>query len=217
MWRWCQISNRCIYIFFIYRCSESNSASFVSELLLCLKLLNAFGRAEDGELSYSTTPVPVLEPLVAESIVLSPSAETLRGDAPSPTSPPCSRASEPEDDGKINSSTASVLEKYSLPFVLFLFCFFKYLLCRCCSWLRAHLVDSTSVSESAVPFSIFFLFLISRCMDHSLSCSFSLIYYVDPHLLTMIRANMMRKKVTITTVNERVSVQAVTAISKLLD
>jgi len=57
------------------------------------------GIPEDEEQSYSaTTPVPVLEPLVAESIVLSPSAETLRGDAPSPTSPPCSRASEPEDD-----------------------------------------------------------------------------------------------------------------------
>jgi len=56
------------------------------------------GIPEDEELSYSTTPVPVLEPLVAESIVLSPSAETLRGDAPSPISPPHSRASELEDD-----------------------------------------------------------------------------------------------------------------------
>jgi len=61
------------------------------------------GIPEDEEYSYSTTPVPLLEPLVAESVVLSPSSETLRGDPSSPTSHPShlSHASEPEDEASL--------------------------------------------------------------------------------------------------------------------
>merc|ERR1712071_381811 len=57
----------------------------------------------DEEYSYSTTPVPLLEPLVAESVVLSPSSETLRGDPSSPTSHPShlSHASEPDDEASL--------------------------------------------------------------------------------------------------------------------
>ena len=66
--------------------------------------------AEDQELSYSTTPAPVLEPLVAESIVLSPSGETLRPDDPSsPTTPTRSQASEPEEEeGNISNEYTHV-------------------------------------------------------------------------------------------------------------
>ena len=66
--------------------------------------------AEDQELSYSTTPAPVLEPLVAESIVLSPSGETIRPDDPSsPTTPTRSQASEPEEEeGNISNEYTHV-------------------------------------------------------------------------------------------------------------
>lgn len=48
-----------------------------------------FSIAEDHEVSYSTTEAPTMEPLVAESVVLSPSGEPVRPErkTSTPTSP----------------------------------------------------------------------------------------------------------------------------------